>query len=157
MPEASISAVSSHYRTAHFSARLSAQLKCFIEARMRAAGIDDIACGHGDVLVVLFAHPGATMSDIARASGRTKATITALVKKLEAAGCVRRTANAGDARSSRVELTARGESLRGLFESISAQMDAALESALGADNVRELDRLLALACRRLAGDAGTGP
>lgn len=139
-----------HYRVAHLAARLSSELKHVIENRMQQAGLSNIASAHGDILAVLFARTGGvSMSEIARASGRTKATVTVLVGKLEALGYVCRRSNENDARSSLVELTEKGAALRTVFEEISCELDAALLKALGKRRTELLEASLARAVQEL--------
>lgn len=141
--------VENHYLVAHYAARLCAQFKRLIESRMREAGLADMAHAHGDILAVLFKHPNATMSEIARASGRTKATVTVLVGKLEALGYVCRRSNEKDGRSSLVELTEKGQALRSVFEKISGDLDAALLQSLGKRRTEALESALARAVKAL--------
>ncbi len=138
-----------HYRIATLASRLDTLLSRFVMRKMKQAGIEDIVAAHGDVLAVLFARSECTMSEIARASGRTRATVTVLVDKLEHKGYVVRRSNALDARSSLVSLTDKGESLRQVFEEISRAMDEELLAALGREGADALEAHLARALELL--------
>lgn len=65
------------------TARLSRALKARLTETMKQEGFDDIDSAHGDILNVLYRQGPTSMTDLARRSHRTKATVTVLVKKLE--------------------------------------------------------------------------
>ena len=69
--------------------RTLAQANRFIAIKLKERGLDGIAPSHGDILMQLFACGEQPMQELARAIGRDPSTVTALVKKLAAAGYVR--------------------------------------------------------------------
>ena len=111
--------------------QLTARLSRALKARL----VDDIDSAHGDILNVLYRQGPTSMTDLARRSHRTKATVTVLVKKLESLGYVLRCANTLDGRSCLVDLTDKGNACRQKFEAISKRMDQAVRGALSVDEI----------------------
>lgn len=109
---------------------------------MKQEGFDDIDSAHGDILNVLYRQGPTSMTDLARRSHRTKATVTVLVKKLESLGYVLRCANTLDGRSCLVDLTDKGNACRQKFEAISKRMDQAVRGALSVDEIETLEDLM---------------
>ena len=98
------------------TARLSRALKARLTETMKQEGFDDIDLAHGDILNVLYRQGPTSMTDLARRSHRTKATVTVLVKKLESLGYVLRCANTLDGRSCLVDLADKGNACLQNFE-----------------------------------------
>jgi DNA-binding MarR family transcriptional regulator len=92
------------------------------------------------VLLVLWEHDDLVVSDIGQRLGLDSGTLTPLLKRMEAAGIIRRRRDAGDERQVRVTLTAQGRALRaraeefprrvGLASSCSAEQLASLLASL---------------------------
>ena len=120
------------------TARLSRALKARLTETMKQEGFDDIDSAHGDILNVLYRQGPTSMTDLARRSHRTKATVTVLVKKLESLGC----ANTLDGRSCLVDLADKGNACRQKFEAISKRMDQAVRGALSVDEIETLEDLM---------------
>ncbi|MEA5019246.1 MAG: MarR family transcriptional regulator [Gordonibacter sp.] len=91
----------------------------FLIARLEQQGLVGIAPSHGDILVQLFAHDELPMSDLAQRIDRDPSTVTALIKKLAAAGYVTTSKLNDDKRITLVSLTPKGQQLQPAFESIS--------------------------------------
>jgi len=89
---------------------------------MASAGLEGMDVSHGDILWQLYARGPRTMSELARAIGRDKSTVTTLVGKMEKRGLVRRIRDSIDARVITVELTPKGESFRIPFQRISDEI-----------------------------------
>lgn len=121
------------------TARLSRALKARLTETMKQEGLDDIDSAHGDILNVLYRQGPTSMTDLARRSHRTKATVTVLVKKLESLGYVLRCANTLDGRSCLVD---KGNACRQKFEAISKRMDQAVRGALSVDEIETLEDLM---------------
>lgn len=124
------------------TARLSRALKARLTETMKQEGFDDIDSAHGDILNVLYRQGPTSMTDLARRSHRTKATVTVLVKKLESLGYVLRCANTLDGRSCLVDLADKGNACRQKFEAISKRMDQAVRGALSVDEIETLEDLM---------------
>ena len=78
--------------------RIVAHANRFLVSELRRRGVTDIVPSHGDILNYLLRHDGATSTDIAVGSHRTKPTVTVLVDKLIAAGYVERRRSTTDRR-----------------------------------------------------------
>lgn len=114
-----------------------------ILAGLQQHGIVGIVPSHGDILHILLHEESCSMSDLARRIGRTRSTVTVLVRKLELAGYVRQWPDAADGRGRRVALTAQGQALRPVFEAISADLDALVQERLSESEAAQLESLLA--------------
>lgn len=109
---------------------------------LRQRGIEGIVPSHGDIVHILLHTESCSMSELARRIGRTKSTVTVLVRKLELAGYVRRELDSADARAVRVSLTARGRELEPAFREISGRLEAFLRERLDDDEADRLEALL---------------
>ena len=75
------------------------------------------------VMLALWEHSPRTLGDIARALALEPATLSPLLKRLEAAGYVTRGRSADDERALDVRLTAAGQALRSRAEQVPAYID----------------------------------
>jgi DNA-binding MarR family transcriptional regulator len=106
------------------------------------------------VMVVLWAEDDQTVSSIGEKLFLESNTLTPLLKRLEAAGYVRRTRDPADERQVRIRLTDQGRALHD--KACNQQRPAWIERAFGGDQeaVRELrDRIIAVR-DRLNADQG---
>lgn len=110
---------------------------------LRQRGVEGIVPSHGDIVHVLLHAESCSMSELARCIGRTKSTVTVLVRKLEQAGYVQREPDAADARGVRISLTARGKALEPAFREISDRLEALICERLSDDEAARLEALLA--------------
>lgn len=101
---------------------IHAAINRYLVAALKSRGIEGLVPSHGAIFHHLFVHGEATMKDLARTAKRDKSTVTALVKKLVAAGYVETQASPDDQRSVLVRLTASGRALRPAFTAISREM-----------------------------------
>lgn len=124
------------------SSYLSRALHAYLLESMRSLGLNDIEPAHGDVLNVLYRHGATTMTELARHTHRTKATVSVLVTKLERLGYVQRCANEMDARSIVVVLTDKGEASQVKFERISKDMNQMIREILSPKEVDDLEQLM---------------
>lgn len=120
-----------------------AQANRFIAGTLKERGLDGIAPSHGDILMQLFASGEQPMRELARAIGRDPSTVTALVKKLAAAGYVRTEKGAQDRRATIVSLTEKGRGLRGEFEAVSAALREVQGRGIDAADMETARRVLA--------------
>ncbi|MFF3938900.1 MarR family winged helix-turn-helix transcriptional regulator [Streptomyces phaeofaciens] len=98
------------------------------------------------VLLVLWEHGETTVKELAAALRLDYGTVSPLLKRLEAAGLVRRERSARDERSVLVACTGRGEELKGRAERVPGALLAATELA-GAEVARLREELWQLAER----------
>lgn len=96
----------------------------FLKRELEKCALSDLAPTHGNILFALLRRGPVSMGELARQIRRDKSTVTALVKKLEALGYVRRDVADADSRSSMVSLTRKGEALREPFLAISERLFA---------------------------------
>ncbi|GAA1338180.1 MarR family winged helix-turn-helix transcriptional regulator [Saccharothrix algeriensis] len=96
------------------------------------------------VLLVLWERGDVPVKDLGAALQLDYGTLSPLLKRLEAAGLVRRERRADDERSVRVALTGQGVALRGRAERVPPAMGAAMDlDAADAERLRALLRTLA--------------
>ncbi len=95
------------------------------------------------VLLVLWERDDVTVKDLGARLFLDSGTLTPLLKRMEAAGTIRRRRDPGDERLVRVSLTAAGQALRA--EAVRIQDTAAVACAIDSGAIRSLlDRLVAL-------------
>ncbi len=113
-----------------------------IELEMSRHGMDGIVTSHGDILYALFGRRRLTMAELAARIGRDKSTVTALVKKLETLGYVKRERSAEDSRVTYVMLTQKGDSLKPVFDKISDEIMGMFYKGVSDSEKDELLRIL---------------
>lgn len=133
------------------ASRLREAGNAFILAELAREGLTGIAPSHGDILAQLLACESRNMGELARKTGRSKSTVTALVAKLEQNGYVERRPDPDDSRGVRVRLTPKGRALQPAFERISEGLERLVTSRLTAEEARQFDALLE---KCLQGDTG---
>ena len=138
-----------------YASRLRTLGNEIILAGLRRHGVVGIVPSHGDILHILLHDGSCTMSELARRIGRTRSTVTALVRKLEQAGYVQQLTDTSDGRGRRVLLTPQGRALQPVFAQISADLAALVSRRLTDDEAAQLERLLAKCLQ--SPDAGDAP
>ncbi|MEU4895604.1 MarR family transcriptional regulator [Streptomyces sp. NPDC044780] len=103
------------------------------------------------VMLVLWEHGTVSIKDVGAALHLDYGTLTPLVKRLEAAGLVRRERRPDDERTVRVSLTGQGAELRERAEAVPSAIGAAM--ALSTQDFDEVKRIL----RQLTTNVSTGP
>lgn len=94
----------------------------FLVAQLRHQGLTDLVPSHGDILACLFEGAPLTMQQLAERINRDPSTVTALVRKLAAAGYVSTRKAESDRRITQVSLTAKGRRLRPAFQAITERL-----------------------------------
>lgn len=98
---------------------------------------------HSAVIQPLWSSPaGERITALARVSGITKQSMSALVSDLEKAGYVERTRDPDDARAYRVRLTASGRAYGRAVRTFSRQIEAEWEAHVGAKRMAQLRETL---------------
>jgi DNA-binding MarR family transcriptional regulator len=105
-------------------------------------GFPEVRPAFGSVLLPLFEEDGLRMGEIAARARLSKQTITSLVRRVEAAGLVRRADDPADARASRVELTARGRDFAPVAREVVAALERQVARHLGAAQTTALREAL---------------
>lgn len=116
----------------------------YLERLMAEEGIDGLVPSHGDILFELYGNEPASMQQLAAACGRDPSTVTALVKKLAAAGYVSVERCPTDGRSKWVRLTEEGRGLRPAFERISACLRQVQSAGVSSAELAEVKRVLGI-------------
>ena len=109
---------------------------------LEVRGVEGVVPSHGDILHHLFVEDRLPMTELAGRIGRTKATVTTLVDKLESRGFVAREQDEEDRRVWRVGLTDRGRDLRSPFEAVSGALNRRLLGGFREEEVRSLEGML---------------
>ena len=107
------------------------------------------------LLLSIGRFPGRSIAELSRITQMDKAQVSRSGRDLERRGVVRSRDDDDDARLKRLDLTAEGKKLHRAVFKVAQARQAAILSALGRAEVRELYRLLAkLTACGLAGEAG---
>ena len=85
---------------------------------------------YGALLVPLYEEDGLRQGELARRARLSKQTMTTMARALERAGLVERRADPGDARATRLYLTARAHELRPVAERVLAELDDLVATAI---------------------------
>lgn len=91
----------------------------YLQRELNAHGLSGLVPTHGSILHALINNEQLTMKELAAIIRRDKSTVTALVRKLEEMGYVRRCPYPEDNRISLVRITEAGLALKKPFEDIS--------------------------------------
>jgi MarR family transcriptional repressor of mepA len=102
----------------------------------------EISIEQGGVLGYLLDHPGAIQRDIAKATNRGEASVSAMLQKLDKRGLVERRAENGDDRSKRVYATPAGAELIAGLDVAMAAVDEVILAALTVNERRKLEAVL---------------
>src|SRR5262245_24918650 len=105
-------------------------------------GFEEVRPAYGSVLLVLFERDGLRMGQIASRSRLSKQTITTLVRRVAAAGLVRRREDPADGRAARIELTDRALDFAPVAARVVAELEAEIAAELSAEEVAALRRAL---------------
>ncbi len=125
-----------------YIAAIHEALHKWLVGELASAGLDGLAPSHGDILACLYSRGEATMHELADFAHRTRPTTTVLVDKMVSLGLVTRERSKVDTRSQVVRLTERGESLRGVFNSISERYMKLLSSGISERESKMVERIL---------------
>lgn len=106
----------------HLTSLLSAATQQYLAQSLADAGHAELEPCHGDVFVVLFAEDHLNLTELARRSGRSKSTVSVMVRRLTALGYLEKAADDEDTRAVKIRLTAKGSALRPVFDHISQAM-----------------------------------
>ena len=108
-----------------------------IIAALHANGFDDLVPAH----LAVLRHPGPTgqrPGELAAQANMSKQALNYLLGQLESLGYVERRCDAGDQRSRRVHLTARGESTIAIIRAAVREVEDEWKAAIGADEVERV-------------------
>lgn len=115
----------------------------FIINELKRRGINGIVPSHGGILTYLYRNPGPVqMSELAAFIGKTQATTTVLVRKLEDEGLVIRERSAADARVVLVSLTGKGEDLSLTVIDIANHLNDEIRSKITEEECRVMTDIL---------------
>ena len=129
----------------HLSSRLSDGAKRYLTKSLAAAGHSDLEPCHGDVFVVLFAEDCLSLTELARRSGRSKSTLSVMVRRLTALGYLEKAADDEDTRAVKIRLSQKGEALRPVFERISQSMQDVLAASFTEEELASFEEFLSRA------------
>ena len=123
--------------------RLRAALFAAVDREVAPWGI---SAAQGTILIYIAHGRGNRAADIARDYSYDTGSMTRMIDRLVEKGLLRRVRDAGDRRSVRLELTAKGRKLTGRLPAVAAR---ALNGLLKGFSRAELDRLKGLLARML--------
>jgi DNA-binding MarR family transcriptional regulator len=98
---------------------------------LAAAGFPQVRASYGSVLLPLWEHDGARMGAVAERARLSKQTMTTLVRLAERDGLVERRSDPTDGRAARVWLTPAAIALAPVAATVVADVQRAVELALG--------------------------
>jgi DNA-binding MarR family transcriptional regulator len=101
-----------------------------LHERLHARGWKDVRPAYGYVLLAAR-DSSITGNEVAALMGVTKQAASKLIDAMETAGYVRRREHPDDARSKRIQLSARGERLLATVEEIYAEIEGEWAAAIG--------------------------
>jgi DNA-binding MarR family transcriptional regulator len=105
-------------------------------------GYPEVRASYGSVLIPLLEEDGLRMGEIARRARLSKQTMTTMVRLCERDGLVERRPDPGDARATRVYLTAKARRFRPAAERVLARLEREARRSLGEPRLTELRHAL---------------
>jgi len=118
----------------------SASFQAFAEL----TGDNGLRPGHYALLQLIHDNPGVSQTDLSRAVGRDKTTLTPALAEMERTGMIVRTRHPTDGRSRMLRLTTEGERRLAALADCAARHDALLNEIVSPVGKAELVRLLQL-------------
>ena len=129
----------------HLTALLADATKQYLTKSLADAGHAGLEPCHGDVFAVLFAEDCLTLTELARRSGRSKSTVSVMVRRLTTLGYLEKAGDADDSRAVRIRLTPQGKALRPVFDRISKAMQDVLTQGFTGKELSAFEDFLARA------------
>jgi DNA-binding MarR family transcriptional regulator len=123
-------------------AKASQRWNELLAGRFAARGFGEVRPAYGSVLLPLFEEDGLRMGEIAARSRLSKQTMTTLVRRVIAAGLVRRGDDPADARAARIELTDRAREFAPVAAEVVEGLEDEVDRSLSAAEARALRRAL---------------
>ena len=108
--------------------------------------------GQPSMLRALWAGDGVTHSSLAGQLGKSPATITKTVKRMEKAGFVERKPDPRDERLSRVYLTAAGRNVQSAVEQVWQDFEQQAFAGFSSEEMASLRGMLQRVCHNIGGD-----
>jgi len=105
-------------------------------------GYPEVRASYGSVLIPLLEEDGLRMGEIARRARLSKQTMTTMVRLCERNGLVERRPDPGDARATRVYLTAKARRFQPAAECVLARLEREARRSLGEPRLTELRHAL---------------
>ena len=126
---------------------------CGLRHRRMHALLDELGLYHGQpaMLNALWAGDGLTHSALAGQLGKSPATITKTVKRMEKAGFVERKSDPRDERLSRVYLTAAGRNVQAAVEQVWQAFELQAFAGFTQEEMATLRGLLQRVCHNIGG------
>ncbi len=124
------------------AARFHAASHDYLSSSLEKAQLTDIEPCHGDVFECLFTEDGLNLSELARRSGRSKSTISVMVRRLEKLGYLKREGNKDDSRALRIFLTEKGRELKPKFSRISQTLENAVSDGFTQKEIATFENYL---------------
>lgn len=119
-------------------AKASQRWNELLAQRFAERGFAEVRPAFGSVLLPLFEEDGLRMGEIAARARLSKQTMTTLVRRVEAAGLVRRVDDADDGRAARIELTDRAHRFAPVAAEIVADLERRFRRRLGIQGLAQL-------------------
>lgn len=132
-------------------ARASHEVSRQFHAQVRRAGL---AVAEWRVLATLWGSEGHAIGALARIVIAPQPTLTKIIDRMERAGLVARGPVAGDRRSIRVRLTAKGRAAARPLVALAKRHEAAVLDGFAPGDIAALKRVLAALSARCAADGG---
>jgi DNA-binding MarR family transcriptional regulator len=123
-------------------AKASQRWNELLAAGFAERGYGEVRPAYGSVLLPLFEEDGLRMGQIATRSRLSKQTITTLVRRVAAAGLVRRREDPADGRAARIELTRRAREFGPVAGRVVDELEAEVAAELTASELAALRRAL---------------
>ena len=108
----------------------------------KAEGITELKAADGNVLLPLWRSDGQSMKQLTQLSLLDKATLTALIDRMEKSGLVERRIDPADRRSFRIYLTERGREIQPIYARVSTERDRMLTNGISETDVETCKAVL---------------
>lgn len=131
-----------HYTILSKASRLRDGANRFLQKELNAVGLGELGTASGDIFFELFNAQAVTVSDLARRTRRTKATISVMIDRLERLGYLKKVPVDNDKRLTIIELTPQGLALQPIFDDISLRLNKSLLAGLSPSEASMLEMLL---------------
>lgn len=102
-------------------------------------GIDEFNGPQGRILYVLWNSNSISIQELAQQTGLANATLTSMLDRMEQKNLLRRTADPGDRRKTRICLTEQAFGLREKYEAVTAAMTGITYQGFSEEEIKQLE------------------
>ncbi|MDR3051270.1 MAG: MarR family transcriptional regulator [Oscillospiraceae bacterium] len=112
-------------------------------------GFSQFSGAQGRILFVLWRHDSISISELSDKTGLAKTTLTSMLDRLEALGCIKRVSDSADRRKVNIALTKAAQNLKSRYDEVSVRMNEIFYAGFSDHEMQNFENLLARVLKNL--------